>query len=112
MDVTEKLSEHGYRLYDTQDWGAVGGKTMKYQKRVDGMFPDAPLCNMNERLFINIAAATFSAITTFEIQLCHENIKEDWCDLKIYAIPEVKFFKNLVEYEKKLIELWKLFNVL
>ena len=112
MSITEKLAEHGYRLYDREDWGSVGGQTMKFQKRVDDIYKDAPLCSMNEKLFIGVTMTMFRLNTTFEIQICQESKQGDWCDLKIYAIPEAKFFREVVEYEKKLIELWKLFNIL
>lgn len=89
-----------------------------YQKRVD-VFEDYehyPLCQCNNKLFINILeAATTNLISgvvssSYEIELCAENNQQLWYQFKIYSIDSEDIQNNLNLYEKDILDFWKLAN--
>lgn len=98
------LESNGYRQYKTTE------TSTHYQKRIDT--DKYPMCNLNDKLFINVTHHKIPISKTiyesFEINLCQENQDGDWCDLKIFSLPEEKLV-NLAHYETKLLEMWNVF---
>lgn len=112
--MKEFLEQHGYKMWK-EDKNEMS-VSQKYQKRLDVLhkYKDAPLCECNNKLLINIDYLSFEINgITFEscsIYMIHENKNGDWCDLKIYSIPVDKMKENLVAYEDKIIKLGKEFS--
>lgn len=113
MNIKEFLEKKGYVCWkeDTENQGSYRSQSMKFQKKIND--PDIPVCECNEKLFINVEYHLFdigSGVNeTCTIRICAENESSDWCDLKIYSIPLEKFKENIDYYEKKILVMWEVF---
>jgi len=112
MNIQQFLESHGYRMWKEEN--NSHGSTFNFQKRVDRDYPMAPLCQCNDKLFINIDMCTLFTNSTdkhtgFTISLVHENQHGEWCDLKIYSLKEEQILSKLGSYEDKIINLWEIF---
>ena len=112
MSIKECVEASGYRMWkeDTEK----SHSTVYFQKRVDRDYPMAPVCNLNDKLFINVDMCTLFTNSTdrhtgFTISLVHENQQGEWCDLRIYSLSEEQIRSKLVSYEDKIINLWEIF---
>lgn len=106
-----------YKCWDTKynDSPNIRMITQKLQRRLDIDFPELPVCDCNDKLFINvdICQSTIhgNLSVTAEVHLCHENKQGEWCDLKIYSLKPQDIYDRLYFYENKLLEMWELFYV-
>lgn len=112
MNTKDFLESNNYRMWK-EDHNSHGS-TFNFQKRVDREYPMAPLCKLNEKLFINIDMCTLFANSTdkhtgFTIGLVHENQQGEWADLRIYSLSEEQIRSRLGSYEDKIINLWEIF---
>lgn len=112
MNIQQFLESNGYRMWKEEHNSY--GSTFNFQKRVDRDYPTAPLCNLNEKLFINIDMCTLfthsvDKHTSFTISLVHENQYGEWCDLRIYSLSEEQIQSKLESYEDEIINLWEIF---
>ncbi len=111
MNISEFLIHNGYKLWNEED--KYKGCVLQFQKRVDSLYPDAPLCNLNEKLFINVVVHILhhssNTWTSCSVELVHENSREEWCDFKVYSLTDEQILSNLSAYEDKLIKLWGVF---
>lgn len=111
--MKEFLEQNNYKMWK-QDVDEMS-ISQKYQKRVDTLhkYKDIPVCCCNDKLLINIDYWRFEingiVSESCSIYIVHENKSGDWCDLKIYSIPVDKMKEGLVEYEDKIVKLWKEF---
>ena len=51
MNIQQFLESNGYRMWKEEN--SSHGSTFNFQKRVDRDYPMAPVCNLNDKLFIN-----------------------------------------------------------
>ncbi len=112
MNTKDFLESKGYRMWKEEN--NSHGSTFNFQKRVDRDYPMAPVCNLNEKLFINIDMCTLFTNSTynhtgFTISLVHENQHGEWADLRIYSLSEEQIQSKLESYEDKVINLWEVF---
>ena len=112
MNIQQFLELNSYKMW--REKHNSHGSTFNFQKRVDRDYPMAPLCKLNEKLFINIdMCALFTNSTDkhtgFTISLVHENQHGEWCDLRIYSLSEEQIQSKLGYYEDKIINLWEIF---
>jgi len=112
MNMQQFLESNNYRMWKEEH--NSHGSTFNFQKRVDRDYPMTPVCNLNEKLFINIDMYTMftnstEKHTSFIISLAHENQQGEWCDLKIYSLKEEQIQGKLESYEDKIINLWEIF---
>ena len=111
MNTREFLELNSYRMWKEENTSY--GSFLYFQKRVDRDYPMAPLCQCNEKLFINIDVCKFdfSGVrqTSCTINLVHENQHGEWCDLRIYSLSEEQIQSKLESYEDKIINLWEIF---
>jgi len=113
MNIKEFLENKGYVFWkeDRENEGSYRSQSMKFQKRINN--PDIPVCECNEKLFINVGYHLFdigSGVNeTCTISICAENESSDWCDLNIYSISVDKFKQNINYYENSLITMWEVF---
>ena len=112
MNIQQFLESKGYKMWK-EDHNSHGS-TFNFQKRVDRDYPMAPLCQCNEKLFINIDMHTLftnsvEQHTSFTISLVHENQQGEWADLRIYSLSEEQIQSKLESYEDKIINLWEIF---
>lgn len=105
--MKEFLESNGYKMWKQEE------NTLHFQKRVDDIYPESPVCECNDKLFINIQVFKFAihgvVHTSFEINIVHERPDDEWCDLKIYSLTEDQVKSNLKSYEDKMIKLWEVF---
>jgi hypothetical protein len=107
------LESKGYRHWKTE---REFGTTEHYQKRMDNKEGfDSPLCQCNDKLFINIKTYDFNFPNGLNqksnsISLCHENEAGEWCDLEIYSLKDEEMKEKLDKLEDKLICMWEEFN--
>jgi hypothetical protein len=102
------LEFYGYKRFDTQTNEC--GTTEKYQRRVDtDQQFNSPLCQCNDRLFINIERWTYKGKTSSKIDMVHENAQGEWCDIGIYSLTDDQLMTKIEQYEKKLLEMWEVF---
>ena len=113
--MQEFLEKHGYKLWKTET-DQFTGVTKHYQRRIDTddiEYKGYPLCACNDKLFINITHYDYTLNgvnrTSCTIELVHENKESEWCDLKVYSLSEEQIKDNLSKYEKKLLDMWKVF---
>lgn len=108
------LEDKGYKCWktDAEDYGF----THHWQRRVDldeGF--EAPLCQCNEKLHINVRHSEFNFGGTqhksCEIYICGENLAGEWCDIKIYSITLDELEEKLDNLELKVLNMWKAFNL-
>lgn len=111
MNIQQFLESNNYRMWKEEN--NSHGSTFNFQKRVDHDYPMAPLCQCNEKLFINIDVCKFdfSGVrqTSCTISLVHENQHGEWCDLRIYSLSDGQIQSKLGSYEDKIINLWEVF---
>lgn len=111
MNIQDFLWQENYNCW--KDEVNTFGKTYFYQKRVDTVYQSYPLCNCNDKLFINIIHTDFvindNPHISYEMSLCHENDVGEWCDLKIYSLTAEKIIGNLKMYETALLDMWNIF---
>lgn len=114
MNIKEFIENKGYVCWkedsEEKQYGTL--ESMKFQKRIKN--DNIPVCNSNNRLFINIVYDKFTNAYTEELETCSidiraENQAKDWCDLKIYGIHVEKFKENIDYYENNLITMWEVF---
>lgn len=112
--MKEFLKQHRYNNWNTEKLD-YGTKDM-FQKRMDILpeYVDYPLCICNDKILINVdwfecSFPNHPGMRSAEISLVHENKDGDWCDLKIYSLKEEDIKYNLEKYERKLMDLWKVF---
>lgn len=112
MNTKDFLESNGYRLWKQEN--EQSHSTMYFQKRVDGLYPDTPVCECNDKLFINIEVWTMeyngNPHTSCTINMVHERPEDEWCDLKIYSLTEEQINTNLKSYEDKMVALWEVFH--
>lgn len=113
--MKEFLGQQGYELWNTET-EQFRGITKHYQRRIntdDIEYKGYPLCACNDKLFINITHYDYTLNgvnhTSYTIELVHENKESEWCDLKVYSLSEQQIKDNLSKYEKKLLDMWKVF---
>jgi len=102
------LEFYGYKKFDTQS--NEYGTTEKYQRRVDideGF--NSPLCQCNDKLFINIERWAYKGKASSKIDMVHENSQGEWCDIGIYSLTDDQLMVKIEQYEKKLLEMWEVF---
>lgn len=112
MNIQQFLESNNYRMWKEENTSY--GSFLYFQKRVDRDYPMAPLCQCNEKLFINIDMCTMFTNSTdkhtgFTVSLVHENQYGEWCDLRIYSLSEEQIQSKLESYEDKIINLWEIF---
>ena len=112
MNTQQFLELNSYKMWKEEN--NSHGSTFNFQKRVDSDYPMAPVCNLNEKLFINIDMYTMftnsvDKHTSFTISLVHENQHGEWCDLRIYSLSEEQIQSKIESYEDKIINLWEIF---
>ena len=119
--MKEFLEASGYRLWKSEPFvaGEHKSETCFYQKRMDNK-PDwdenIPLCNLNDKVFINIYRTESKTnryqetpYNAFEIELCQENKDGEWGTFKISGMNKDRIENNLKKYEERLLEFWKQF---
>ncbi len=113
--MQEFLEKHGYKLWKTETEQSIG-VTKHYQRRIDAddiEYEGYPLCACNDKLFINMTHydSTLHGVNLsgYTVELVHENKESEWCDLKVYCLSEQQIKDNLSKYEKKLLDMWKVF---
>ena len=109
------LTDAGYKCWNTNK--DQYGTTAEWQSRVDirdGFDESIPLCQCNDKLFINVRLDDFEAngsmFHSASISLTHENKEGLWCDLTIYSLTQDELADKLPSLEQKLLRLWKIFN--
>ena len=109
------LTDAGYKCWNTNK--DQYGTTAEWQSRVDirdGFDESIPLCQCNDKLFINVRLDNFEAngsmFHSASISLTHENKEGLWCDLTIYSLTQDELADKLPSLEQKLLRLWKEFN--
>ena len=111
MNLQEFLEENGYKMWNEED--KYKGSVLQFQKRVDSLYPNAPLCSCNEKLFINVVVHILhhnsNTWTSCSVELVHENQSGEWCDIRVYSLTEEQILSNLSCYEDKMIKLWEVF---
>ena len=112
MNTKDFLESNNYSMWREEH--NSHGSTFNFQKRVDRDYPMAPLCQCNEKSFINTDMCTLLTNSTdkhtgFTISLVHENQHGEWCDLRIYSLSEEQIQSKLESYEDKIINLWEIF---
>ena len=111
MSIKEFLESKGYRMW--KEDAEKSHSTMYFQKRVDDIYTDAPVCACNDKLFINIEVWTMrynGVHTSCTVGMVHENQNDEWCDIKIYSLTEDQLKAKLEEYEDKVVNMWEVFN--
>lgn len=108
------LDKHGYKCWDTSHdtYSNIQITTNKWQRRIDFEYPDIPVCELNDKLFINITESISTIqknkFSTYEISITPE-VDDFNIALKFYSINEDKFNEiGIKEWEKRLVSLWKL----
>lgn len=110
MNIKEFLESNGYKMWKEDN--EHSHHTMYFQKRIDELYPDTPICKCNDKLFINIDVWTMKLVgvnTSCTINMVHERPDDEWCDLKIYSLTEEQIQSNLQSYEDKMVKLWEVF---
>ena len=109
------LTDAGYKCWKTETH--TSGQTQHWQARIDtrdDFCNSYPLCQCNDKLFINVRLDDFEAngsmFHSASISLTHENKEGLWCDLTIYSLTQDELADNLPSLEQKLLRLWKIFN--
>ena len=105
--MKEFLESNDYKMWKQEE------NTLHFQKRVDDIYQESPVCKCNDKLFINIQVFTFTihgvVRTSCEMNMVHERPDDEWCDLKIYSLTEDQVKSNLKAYEDKMAKLWEVF---
>ena len=109
------LTDAGYKCWNTNK--DQYGTTAEWQSRVDirdGFDESIPLCQCNDKLFINVRLDDFEAngsmFHSASVSLTHENKEGLWCDFKICSLTQDELADKLPSLEQKLLRLWKEFN--
>ena len=109
------LTDAGYKCWNANK--DQYGTTAEWQSRVDirdGFDESIPLCQCNDKLFINVRLDDFEAngsmFHSASISLTHENKEGLWCDLTICSLTQDELADKLPSLEQKLLRLWKEFS--
>ena len=109
------LTDAGYKCWNTDK--DQHGQTQHWQARIDirdGFDESIPLCQCNDKLFINVRLDDFEAngsmFHSASISIVHENKEGLWCDLTIYSLTQDELADKLASLEQKLLRLWKELN--
>lgn len=109
--MKEFLESNGYKMWK-EDYDQMH-HTMYFQKRVDSAYPNVPVCECNDKLFINIDVWTMKYDgrdhTSCTVNMAHERPDDEWCDLNIYSLTEDQVKNNLKSYEYEMVALWEVF---
>jgi hypothetical protein len=105
--MKEFLESNGYKMWKEE--GNDIHHTMYFQKRVDTLYQDSPVCLCNDKLFINLDVWTMNEHTSCSVSMTHERPEDEWCSLKIYSLTQEQIESNLTAYEDKMIKLWEVF---
>lgn len=114
-ELREFILSKGYTCWDTkyQEFNNVEMITQKLQRRVDRVYSTLPVCNCNDKLFVNVdiiqTVYQGNMSITAEVHLCHENKQCKWYNLKIYGLKPEDIYSKLDKYETKLLKMWKMF---
>lgn len=114
-ELRDFILSKGYTCWDTdyQEFDDAEMITQNLQRRVDRVYNMLPVCNCNDKLFINVdiiqTVYQGNMSITAELHLCHENKQGEWCNLKIYGLKPEDIYSKLGKYELKLLEMWKMF---
>lgn len=114
-ELRDFILSKGYTCWDTeyQEFDAAEMITQNLQRRVDRVYNTLPVCNCNDKLFINVdiiqTVYQGNMSITAEVHLCHENKQCKWCNLKIYGLKPEDIYSKLDKYETKLLKMWKMF---
>lgn len=115
-DVLAALFSVGYTPFNISDETMVGQhRKIELQRRVDVSYPSIPLCQCNDKVFVN--ATVFvgeyhdrdnTVTKSIELNMTHELTEDEWIKLHPYGMP-LSFFKDaesVLEQEKKVVTLW------
>lgn len=114
-ELCDFILSNGYTCWDTeyQEFDDAEMITQKLQRRVDKVYSTLPVCNCNDKLFVNIdivqAVIHGNMSITAEIHLCHENKQGEWCNLRVYALKPDQVYCKLEDKEHKLLKMWEIF---
>ena len=114
-ELREFILSKGYTCWDTkyQEFNNVEMITQKLQRRVDKVYSTLPVCNCNDKLFVNVdiiqTVYQGNMSITAEVHLCHENKQCKWCNLRVYALKPDQVYSKLEDKEHKLLEMWSVF---
>ena len=114
-ELCDFILSNGYTCWDTeyQEFDDAEMITQKLQRRVDRVYSTLPVCNCNDKLFVNVdiiqTVYQGNMSITAEVHLCHENKQCKWCNLKIYGLKPEDIYSKLDKYETKLLKMWKMF---
>ena len=107
------LEDKGYKCWKTDVDDVSTSKHWQRRVDLDKGF-DAPLCQCNEKLHINIRHHEFAIQDhehkSCEIYICGENKDGEWCDIKIYSVKPEELEEKLDSLETKVLNMWKAFN--
>lgn len=110
-ELRDFIMSRGYVVWETKsnDFHNVYLITQKLQRRVDKVYNLLPVCNCNDKLFINVditqAIIHGNLSISAEVHLCHENSQGEWCNLKIYSLKPEDVYSNFDKYEQKVLKL-------
>lgn len=85
---------------------------IRMQRRVDTIYRSLPLCESNDRVFVNSCLSIFDTgnihSINVEFEMVHATSDENWIELKPYGIPlkSVLTEQDVIDQEKKLVTLW------
>ena len=114
-ELRDFILSKGYTCWDTeyQEFDDAEMITQKLQRRVDKVYSTLPVCNCNDKLFVNVdiiqTVYQGNMSITAEVHLCHENKQCKWCNLKIYGLKPEDIYSKLGKHEAKLLKMWKMF---
>ena len=114
-ELRDFILSKGYTCWDTdyQEFDDAEMITQNLQRRVDRVYSTLPVCNCNDKLFINVdiiqTVYQGNMSITAEVHLCHENKQCKWCNLKIYGLKSEDIYSKLDKHEAKLLKMWKMF---
>ena len=114
-ELRDFILSEGYTCWDTdyQEFDDAEMITQNLQRRVDKVYSTLPVCNCNDKLFINVdiiqTVYQGNMSITAEVHLCHENKQCKWCNLRVYALKPDQVYCNLEDKEHKLLKMWEIF---
>ena len=114
-ELRDFILSKGYTCWDTdyQEFGDAKMITQNLQRRVDKVYNTLPVCNCNDKLFINVdiiqTVYQGNMSITAELHLCHENKQGEWCNLRAYALKPDQVYCKLEDKEHKLLKMWEIF---
>ena len=111
-ELRDFILSKGYTCWDTdyQEFDDAEMITQNLQRRVDKVYNMLPVCNCNDKLFINVdiiqTVYQGNMSITAEVHLCHENKQGEWCNLRVYALKPDQVYSKLEDKEHKLLKMW------